>query len=575
MQKKLLAVVAAGAVAASIFAPAAQAATKKKTTTTKKATTTKAPAATAAPTTVATAPAPKAGALKTGGSLVNVGTFSSGDPTTAGDPGLSSVVNESQIANMLFDGLMEIDYDTNELKPNVAEGFPTVNGTTLTFKIRKGVKFSNGEDVVPSSFKCSWDRTVGAALASPLTYHFDSIAGKKEVDDGKAKSISGVIANDGTMTLTVELLRPYADFIAETQHTVFSPMTKAGCAAGRTYHDGIMIGNGPFKMAEPWKRGQYIKMVRNEDYWGGISGHKAYLDGVEFKIVKDELAALNVFESGQADITGTVAGRFTELTKKYGDTAAKKPQLVIQYFGFNWEDKVVGGFANAKLRQAISLAVDRKRINDAIFDGSRKEATGFTPPGIAGTKIDAYGITATSNVALAKKLLAEYGKDAPTIKLRIANTPANVNIASIIKNSVKTAIDVDLDIEADNPTGYFDRLRANPGQAFRAGWAADFTGYDNFMYPLFSSESIGGDNLFKFGNAEVDGLIAEARRTADANKRNALYQRAEAVVLGQGIVVPLWWNKWSTLLSAKVNAEAYAKAQGPTAFVDYNEVALK
>ena len=172
-------------------------------------------------------------------------------------------------------------------------------------------------------------------------------------------------------------------------------------------------------------------------------------------------------------------------------------------------------------------------------------------------------------------MLAEYGKDAPTIKLRIANTPANVNIASIIKNSVKTAIDVDLDIEADNPTGYFDRLRANPGQAFRAGWAADFTGYDNFMYPLFSSESIGGDNLFKFGNAEVDGLIAEARRTADANKRNALYQRAEAVVLGQGIVVPLWWNKWSTLLSAKVNAEAYAKAQGPTAFVDYNEVALK
>ncbi len=576
MQKKLLALVASGAVAASIFAPAAQAATKKKTTTTKKkATTTKAAAITAAPTTVATVAAPAAGALKSGGTLVNVSTFNSGDPTTSGDPGLSSVVNESQIANMLFDGLMEIDYNTGELKPNVAEAFPAVSGTTLTFKIRKGVKFSNGEDVLPTSFKCSWDRTVGAALASPLTYHFDSIAGKKEVDDGKAKSISGVVANDGAMTLTVELVRPYADFIAETQHTVFSPLTKAGCAAGRTYHDGIMIGNGPFKMAEPWKRGQYIKMVRNDEYWGGFNGHKAYLDGVEFKIVKDELAALNVFESGQADIAGTVAGRFSELTKKYGDTAAKKSQLVIQYFGFNWEDKAVGGFANAKLRQAISLSVDRKRINDAIFDGSRKEATGFTPPGIAGTKVDAYGITATSNVTLAKKLLAEYGKDAPTIKLRIANTPANVNIASIIKNSVKTAIDVDLDIDADNPTGYFDRLRSSPGQAFRAGWAADFTGYDNFMYPLFSSESIGGDNLFRFGNAEVDGIIDEARRTADTTKRNALYQKAETIIMGQGIVVPLYWNKWSTLLSAKVNADAYAKAQGPTAFVDYAEVAIK
>ncbi len=575
MQKKLLAFVASGAVAASIFAPAAQAATKKKTVTTKKATTTKAAATTAAPTTVATAAAPKAGALKSGGTLVNVGTFASGDPTTAGDPGLSSVVNESQIANMLFDGLMEIDYDTGELKPNVAETFPTVSGKTITFKIRKGTKFSNGEEVLPSSFKCSWDRAVSETLASPLSYHFDSIAGKAAVDDGKTKSISGVVANDSAMTLSVELLRPYADFIAETQHTVFSPLTKAGCAAGRTYHDGIMIGNGPFKMAEPWKRGQYIKMVRNEDYWGGPNGHKAYLDGVEFKIVKDELAALNVFEAGQADITGTVAGRFSELTKKYGDTAAKKSQLVIQYFGFNWEDKAVGGFANAKLRQAISLSVDRKRINDAIFDGSRKEATGFTPPGIAGVKVDAYGLDATSNAAQAKKLMAEYGKDAPAIKLRIANTPANVNIGAIIKNSVKTAIDVDLTIEADNPTGYFDRLRDAPGQAFRAGWAADFTGYDNFMYPLFASESIGGDNLFRFGNAEVDHLIEQARSTADNNKRNALYQQAETIIMGQGIVVPLYWNKWSTILSAKVNAEAYAKAQGPTSFVDYNEVALK
>jgi oligopeptide transport system substrate-binding protein len=579
MHKKLLAVVASGAVAASLFAPGAQAATRKKTTTKKKAApkaapTTKAPA----PTTVAaaTATAPKASAYKSGGTLINVGTFSSGDPTTAGDPALSSVVNESQVANMLFDGLMEIDYDSGELKPNVAEAFPAVSGGTLvTFKIRKGVKFSNGEDVLPSSFKCAWDRVLQPAIASPLGYHFEIIEGATEVEEGKAKSISGVKADDAAMTLSVQMKSPYADFIAETQHTVFSPLTKAGCAAGRNYHDGLMIGNGPFKLAEPWKRAQYIKVVRSETYWGGINQHPAYLDGVEFKIVKDELAALNVFESGQADVTGTVAGRFTELTKKYGDTAAKRNQLVIQYFGFNWEDPKVGGFANAKLRQAISLSIDRKRINDAIFDGSRKEATGFTPPGITGVKPDAYGLNPTANVDAAKKLMTEYGKDPGPIKLRIANTPANVNIATIIKNSVKTNIDVDLIIEADNPTGYFDRLRSSPGQAFRAGWAADFTGYDNFMSPLFSSNAIGGDNLFKFSNTEVDKLIEEARGTTDTNKRNAIYQKAESIILGQGVAVPLWWNKWSTILSSKVNAESFAKAQGPTAFVDYAEVAFK
>ncbi len=580
MSKKLLAIVASGAVALTLVSPAADAASSKKA---KKATTTKKPAATAAPTTaapattVAVATAPAAGSLKKGGALVNVGNFAGGDPTTAGDPGLSSVVNESQVANMLFDGLMEIDYETGDLKPNVAEAAPTVDaaGTTLVFKVRKGMKFSNGEDVLPSSFKCSWDRTVQPDFGSSLDYHFDTIEGKAAVTDGKAKSISGVVANDGAMTLTVKLVSPYADFIAETQHTVFSPLTKAGCAAGKNYHDGIMIGNGPFVMAEPWKRGQYIKLARNESYFGGIKNHKAYLDTVEFKIVKDELAALNVFESGQADVTGTTAGRFNELTKKYGNQAAQRPQLVIQYIGFNWEDKTVGGFQNAKLRQAISLAADRGRINAAIFDGSRAEATGFTPPGIKGTKVDAYGIGAAPNVAKAKQLLAEYGKDAPEITLRLTNTPAAVQIGSVFTNAIKTNLGIDIKLAPEASTGYFDRLRANPGQMFRAGWAGDFTGYDNFMYPLFDSASIGGDNLFKFGNSQVDKLIDQARRTPDTTARNALYQQAEAIIMDQGVVVPLYWNKWSTILSDKVNKEAYAKAQGPTAFVDYNEVALK
>ncbi len=577
MSKKLLALVATGAVAFSLVTPAAQAATKKKATTTKKkATTTKAPSTTAAPATTATAPAPAAGALKTGGSLINVGNFAGGDPTTAGDPGLSSVVNESQIANMLFDGLMEIDYETGELKPNVAEAFPTVDaaGTTITFKVRKGTKFSNGEDVLPSSFACSWNRTVQPDFGSSLSYHFDTIAGKAEVDDGKAKTMSGVVANDGAMTLTVKLTAPYADFIAETQHTVFSPLTKAGCAADRKYHDGIMIGNGPFVMAEPWKRGQYIKMARNDTYWGGLKNHKAYLDSVEFKIVKDELAALNLFEAGQADITGTTAGRFNELTKKYGDTAAKRSQLVIQYIGFNWEDKTVGGFQNAKLRKAISLAADRERLNAAVFDGSRAEATGFTPPGIKGTKVDAYGLDAKPNVTKAKQLLAEYGKDAPEITMKLTNTPAAIQIGAVFTQSVKNNIGVEIKTAPEAGTGYFDRLRSNPGQMFRAGWAGDFTGYDNFMYPLFASDSIGGDNLFKFGNQQVDDLIEKARATPDTAQRNAIYQQAEAIIMDQGIVVPLYWNKWSTILSDKVNKEAFAKAQGPTAFIDYNEVAL-
>ncbi len=575
MQRKILALALVGGLAALTAGPS-MAATKK--TTKKKATATKATtkpvAATAAPTTAApTTAAPSAAKTtsKKGGTLVDGRNFASGDPTTAGDPALASVVNEGQIAGMLFDGLMEIDYTTAELKPNVAESFAlNAAGDEVLFKIRKGVKFSNGEDVLPSSFKCAWERVVNPATAATLGYHFDNIVGKVAVDQGKTKDMSGVVADDAAMTLKVSLTTPYADFVAETQHTVFSPMTKDGCKAGRSYHDGIMIGNGPFKMAEPWKRGQFIKLVRNDSYFGGIAGHTAYLDGIEFKIIKDEVAALNVFESGGSDVSVIPSGRFTELTKKYGDRAAKTPQLGVNYIGFNWEDKKWGGFDNAKLRQAVSLAVNRKQINDAIFDGSRKEATGFTPIGIPGVKADAYGLNATPDLVKARALLKEWGKEVPTLKMRVANTPANINIAAIIRNNLKE-IGVDVDIDPDLPTGYFDRLKENPGQAFRAGWAADFVGYDNFMYPLLHSKSIGGDNRSRFGLKTVDDLINQGRQTSDANKRNALYQQAESVVMEQAIVVPLYWSKWSNLLSKNVDAFV----QGPTAFVDYNEVSMK
>jgi peptide/nickel transport system substrate-binding protein/oligopeptide transport system substrate-binding protein len=571
MSRKLLAVAALGALVTGSAMPMADAVTRRTTTTKKPATTKAAPttaaATTAAPATTAAAAAPKG---KKGGDFIDVRNFISGDPTTI-DPAFSRVVNESPGAMMIFDGLMDLDYGTGKLEPVVAESFSlNAAGDVVTFKLRKGMKFSNGEDVLPSSFKCAWDRVVNPANAAPLAYHFDSIVGKKAVDDKKATSMSGVKADDAGMTLTVELTVPYADFVAETQHTVFSPMTKAGCAAGSDYTNGIMVGNGPFKMAEPWRRGQYIKLARNENYTPAPTTNAALLDTLEFKIVRDELAALNLFESGTGDAAGIPAGRFNELTKKYGDRFAKNPQLTIQYLGLNWQDKTVGGFENAKLRQAISLAINRKQINDAIFDGSRAEATGFTPPGITGVKTDDYGIKATPDVAKAKQLLAEWGKPIPDISTRCVNTPINVQICSIIKSNL-AAIGIDLTIEAQPGTGYFDRLRENPGQVFRAGWAADFIGYDNFMYPLFHTKSIGGDNLFRFGNAQVDNLINDARKTPDLAKRGAIYQQAERVILEQATVVPLWWNKWSTIGSARVDNFP----QGPTAFVDYSQVSLK
>ena len=572
MQKKLIATTAVAGLAIMVASPLAASGAAKKTTkkkaTTKAVTTTAAPT-TAAPTTAAPAPAAAAGGKK-GGTFVSL-QLAAGDPDHI-EPGLAHTIDGSQVAGQLFDGLMEIDYASAELKPSVAESFSvSSDGKTVSFKIKKGVKFHNGEAVLPSNFKCGWERAASRDLASEVGYHLDSIAGKSDIDDGKTKLLSGVVADDANLTLTVKLKSAYSSFVAETQHTVFSPLTKKDCSAGKDWEQGIMVGNGPFKMNEPWKHDQFIKLVRNDDYFGGHLGRSAFLDSVEFRINKDTVPAYNLFESGTGDNAVIPAGKFKEAAAKYGEKGNTAPQLVIQYYGINWNDKDAGGFANAKLRQAISLAIDRNQINQLVFNGTRTPATGITPPGVPGYKAGLWKIKPEAQVDEAKKLLAEWGKPLPKITLRVNSVSANLLVANIVKDNLsKVGIDVDLDPRPS--TGYFsDLANKNDHQLYRSGWVYDYVGYDNGMYPLFSTETIGADNSAKFSNAQFDSLVSTARSTSDLKKQADLYQQAEKIALEQAVAIPLIWGRWSHVVSSKVDRYP----QSATGFVDFADVTLK
>lgn len=576
MQNKMVAAAVAGGLAITGFATSATAATKTTKKTTKKTATAtakpKAAPSTAAPVTAAptaAAPATAGVSAKKGGTFTALN-LATGDPDHI-DPSLAHTVEASQVTTQLYDGLVDIDYDTGELKADTADKWTvSPDGRSVIFTLKKST-FSNGEAVLPSSFKCAWERALRPELASEVAYHLYSIKGGQDVNEGKAKALDSVVADDSAMTLTVGLALPYSSFVAENQHTVFSPLPKAACAAGKDYEQGVMIGNGPFKMAEPWKHDQSIRLIRNDSYFGGINKHAAYLDGVDFRITKDTLAAYNLFESGTGDNAPIPAGRYKEATAKYGSKGNERPQLQIQYYGFNWNDPIVGGFANAKLRQAISAAINRDQINQLIYDGTRAPATSFTPPGVPGYSKSLAVIKTSADVDTAKRLLTEWGRPLPTLKLRVNNTSANIQLANIIVANLK---DVGINVELDPKpsTGYFTELaNGNSHQFYRSGWVYDYAGLDNGLYPLWSTAAIGQDNSAKFSSAQFDKDVNEARSTADPAKQAALYQAAEKIVLEQAVAVPLIWGRWAQVTSKRV--EGYP--QGSTGFVDFNEVSFK
>jgi ABC-type oligopeptide transport system substrate-binding subunit len=486
-----------------------------------------------------------------GGTLIDYQNFSGVDPDHI-DPALAHTIQGSQPGELLFDGLTDYDYKTGELKPAVAESWSSnADATVWTFKLRPGVKWSNGDPVLPSDFKYAWERAVRKDMASEVAYHITDnaqIKGTKDVAAGTATEASGIKADDANLSLTVELEAPLSFFPDVTAHLVFSPVPKRivqSLPDQTKWEQGIMTGNGPYKMVEALKPGQYVKFTRNDTYWGGIHNHKAYIENIEFRISKDIDSAWTAFEAGQGQTGYIPPGRFSEAKAKYPGRVAEQAVNGLYYWDFNMKDPVVGGPQNVKLRQAISLAIDKQKMINDVYNGSRKVATGVAAPGIPGYK---QGLSRfpTRDLARAKQVLGEWeretGKkaaDLPSIKLNFGAGAGHEPNATIIQANLQE-LGIKSELDPRESKTYFTQMHKGEGQFFRSGWIADYNAYDNMLWPLFGNGS--ADNHSQYVNPKFDGLIDQARRTTDAAKRNDIYQQAESLVLNDdSVVVPLNW----------------------------------
>ena len=442
------------------------------------------------------------------------------------------------------------------------------------FTIKKGLKFSNGDAVLPSSFVAGWKRAADPKLGSEVAYHTYFIAGMEEYNVGKgAFPTSSIVANDTAMTLTVKMVSPTTDWPAIASHSVFSPIPKSmESANAKVEEDGTkLIGNGPYMLekAITKRKGGEIVLVTNPNY----GGTKPTLTKITFKISSDVTAAYNAFASGQCDNGPIPAGRYTELLGKWG-TKGFKTTLGTDYWGFNWEDPTVGGTQNRLLRSAIAKAIDRSQISTVIYQGTRKPTSGLLPPGLPGFK-DGQGLTVVRDLEGAKKDFATWKKQGNSIKspIRLSyNDGAGWDrVASIIVANLKeVGIDAKLDPFPADGT-YFTKMRKGQGQMIRAGWFADYPIADNFLFPLLHSKSIDGDNLERYNSKTFDSLVDSARASTNKALANSAYQRAEKHALVNDVVIAPTVNRG---IASVVGASVKTYPITPLGMVFYNEVVL-
>jgi oligopeptide transport system substrate-binding protein len=487
------------------------------------------------------------GEAAAGGELIDLGTFV-GDPPEHIDPALNSTLDAYQVINALYDGLTEVDTSDPEnpvVVPLVAESVtPNDDASVWTFVIREDAQFSDGEPILPSSFVRAWERASDPDFAGDYSYLFNFIEGGAEKLDGTAETISGVEADDATRTLTVTMSAPYSGFAAVAGFQLFFPMPAAveELSDQLEWENGMMIGNGPYMLESP-RTDQEIILVRNDNWKGDIYGNTvATLDRIIFRTSTDPDTSYNAFEAGEGDTANIPPGRVTEADENYATTLDVAISGVY-YFMLNMEHPLVGGPENVLLRQAISQAIDREQINQAVYDGSRAPATGVTPPGIPGYVPDLCDYC-TYDPEAAQAAFDEWTAAGNTLSEPIPiqfNTGAGHEDVVQIFIANLEAIGIEAVADGRESETYFSSLADGECVFCRAGWYADYPTYDNFMYDLFHSDSAhGGNNYGQFQNPEFDQLVDDAKANPDPVAAGELFNQAEDILLNQDIgVVPV------------------------------------
>ena len=454
------------------------------------------------------------GAPKKGGTLI----LARAGEVTNLDPHKVPAFTSARVFELVYSYLMRLD-ENLAVQPDLAESLPTTSsdGKQVTVKIRKGVKFHNGDLLTSADVKYTFDRIIDPKTAAVARSFFGDVNSVTAPDDS---------------TVVFDLKTPNAALIAYMAHPNTGIVSKkVGEANADLSKKETAIGSGPFKLAE-WVPDNFMRFEANKDYY--VAG-QPYLDGVRINVVPDEsglTAALRTKAADMAIITDAKVAR--TLRSESSITLSAKPSLSYNLLFVNTKRKP---FDNVKVRQAIAYAIDRKAIIDAVAFGEG-EVTGPIAPGLANYALPTsqYPLY-TRDVAKAKQLLQEanVGPVSFTMLTQTTEPVYAKDIAQLVQAQL-AEIGVTMKIETLEFTQWVDRwLKADFDMA--PGLNGGGPDPDFYVFRYFTDD--GNLNFVtSYKNPVSSDALKAARATTDVAKRKELYTTAQKELVNG---VPFIW----------------------------------
>jgi oligopeptide transport system substrate-binding protein len=478
-----------------------------------------------------------------------------GDEIEELDPQTSTGIPEHNIISALFEGLVSEDPKDLHPIPAGAESWDiSPDRLTYTFHLRKNARWSNGEPITAKDYYRSYYRMLDPNLAAEYSNMLFVVKNAENFYRGKTTKFSDVgfrVVDDYTFEVILVAPTPYFLWMLGHHYSWWPVHLPTIEKHGRVDDRGNrwtrpehMVCNGPFVLSR-WKVNDVIKVKRNPHYW---DGQRVRLAEIHFYPIQSRDTEERAFRSGQLHVTYEIPRHKIEFYRRSNPEILRvSPYLGVYFYRVNVTNP---NLKDRRVRRALAMSIDREMIVKQITKGSELPANSYTPANTAGYTPRA---RIPTDIDGARKLLAEAGhpdgKGLGSIEIHFNTEEKHRMVAEAIQEMWKKNLNLTVTLVNHEWKVYLDAQDTLNYHVSRAGWIGDYVDPNTFLEMWKTGD---GNNDTGWSNAEYDQLIDRARLATDPQARLELFQKAEAILLEEAPVIPIYFYTKPYLLQTSV-----------------------
>lgn len=440
------------------------------------------------------------------------------------DPHMSPEIVSGLLSQQIFNSLVDID-ENGDIIPEIAESWEFLDEKTLVFNLKPQIKFHNGEELRASDVVFSINRMKTKPASMVMV---EPIQSAEVIEDYKVK----INLNKAFSSILYNLAHPRTSILSEKNvNELNDDLSTSG------------IGTGPFKLIS-WGTGEEISLERFPEHFLGSPNYEKLI----IKVITENSARAMALEAGDINIAYSVAPvDLLNLKNNKNIEIISKPVVLTESITFNFENEKL---KDKNLRKAIALAIDRRGIIEAIYNGLAIEANSSVSNVAFGYSKNIPNFPFDSEAA--KKIVAENNLLGTKLKITTNDNPTRVQVAQILQSNLRE-IGIELEIEVVAWATYLQDLGNGNFELKLGGWSGGTGDSDNILYPLYHTNSIGAPgNHGRYSNTELDKLIEKGRTTSNPEERKKSYEEAQQIIHDDIVCVPLYYSMDNVAMDKRI-----------------------